>query len=289
MKPDARIEGALQAVLAGSVVPPAPPGLAAAMRDAVFPGGARVRPRLCLSVAGACGDDQPRIAEAAASAIELLHCASLVHDDLPCFDNAALRRGRPAIHVAHGERLAVLTGDALIVLAFEALMPLITAAPERCAGVLRTVGAAVGAPNGIAAGQAWECEPEVPLRHYHRAKTAALFVAAAVAGAQAAGAPAEPWRILGDRLGEAYQVADDLRDVLSNAEETGKPSGQDDANGCPSVVQDLGVEAATARLQRLVGEAMEAVPACPGAERLREGIVAEMHRVVPKHLVLVAA
>src|SRR3954468_1133383 len=87
--------------------------LAAAMRHAVFPKGARVRPRLCLAVAGACGDDAPALAEAAAASIELLHCASLVHDALPSFDDAAPRRGRPSVHAAHGEPLAVLAGDAL--------------------------------------------------------------------------------------------------------------------------------------------------------------------------------
>jgi geranylgeranyl pyrophosphate synthase len=95
--------------------------LAAAMRHAVFPGGARIRPQLCLAVARACGDSDPALADAAAAAIELLHCASLVHDDLPCFDDAPLRRGRASVHCAFGERLAVLAGDALIVQAFQTL------------------------------------------------------------------------------------------------------------------------------------------------------------------------
>src|SRR5262249_58610889 len=101
--------------------PACPRRLSAAMRGAVFPKGARVRPRLCHAVASACGDDEPRATEAAGAAIELLHCASLVHDDLPCFDDAALRRGRPSVHAAFGEPLAVLAGDALIVLAFQAM------------------------------------------------------------------------------------------------------------------------------------------------------------------------
>ncbi|MFN9479787.1 MAG: polyprenyl synthetase family protein, partial [Betaproteobacteria bacterium] len=90
-----------------------PPRLAAAMRHAVFPGGARIRPRLCLAIAAASGDPDPDVTEAAAAAIELMHCASLVHDDLPCFDNARTRRGLPSVHAAFGERIAVLTGDAL--------------------------------------------------------------------------------------------------------------------------------------------------------------------------------
>ena len=89
----------------------APPRLASALRHAVFPGGARIRPRLCLAVAAACGDPAPPLSDAAAAAIELLHCASLVHDDLPCFDNASTRRGHPTVHRAFGEPLAVLAGD----------------------------------------------------------------------------------------------------------------------------------------------------------------------------------
>ena len=93
----ARIEQALDAALSQHEVPGAPPRLAAAIRHAVFPGGARIRPQLCIAVARACGDDDPALADAAAVALELLHCASLVHDDLPCFDDAATRRGRRAV------------------------------------------------------------------------------------------------------------------------------------------------------------------------------------------------
>ena len=91
------------------------------MNHAVFPRGARIRPRLCIAVAKACDEDQPAVTNAAAVAIELLHCASLVHDDLPCFDNADMRRGRTSVHKEFGECLAVLAGDALIVLAFQTI------------------------------------------------------------------------------------------------------------------------------------------------------------------------
>ncbi|NBS93692.1 MAG: geranylgeranyl pyrophosphate synthase, partial [Betaproteobacteria bacterium] len=116
-----RIERALDAALRLGESTAAPPRLVAATRHAVFPGGARIRPKLCLAVAWACGDDAPTVSDAAAVAIELMHCASLVHDDLPCFDDAAMRRGQASVHAAFGERLAVLTGDALIVLAFRTL------------------------------------------------------------------------------------------------------------------------------------------------------------------------
>jgi len=111
----ARIERSLHAALAPGATPPL---LSLAMHHAVFPGGARVRPRLCLAAASACGGDDPTLAEAAAAAIELMHCASLVHDDMPCFDDAATRRGRLSVHRAFGEPLALLAGDGLIGMAF---------------------------------------------------------------------------------------------------------------------------------------------------------------------------
>ena len=116
-----RIEWVLAEALAEVDHPGAPRSLAAALKHAVFPGGARIRPRLCLAVAMACGDDCAPLSNATAAAIELMHCASLVHDDLPCFDNADMRRGQPSVHKAFGERLAVLAGDALIVLAYQTL------------------------------------------------------------------------------------------------------------------------------------------------------------------------
>ena len=99
----------------------APGRLAQALHYAVTPGGARIRPTILLSVAMACGDDRPALSDAAAVALELIHCASLVHDDLPCFDDADTRRGKPTLHRAYSEPLAVLTGDSLIVLAFDVL------------------------------------------------------------------------------------------------------------------------------------------------------------------------
>src|SRR5262245_38141865 len=174
----ARIERALQQAVAAGEGDGCPPRLAAAVRHAVFPGGARIRPRLCIAVAHACGDDEPALADAAAAALELLHCASLVHDDLPCFDDASERRGRPSVHKAFGERLAVLAGDALIVAAFQALGAAGGTRAERLPALLATISSGVGMPQGIAAGQAWECEPRVHLRDYQRAKTGALFAAA---------------------------------------------------------------------------------------------------------------
>jgi geranylgeranyl diphosphate synthase, type II len=276
-----RIEQALKAAIEAADGAACPPGLAAAIRYTVFPGGARVRPRLCLAVALACGDDRPGLSDAAAAAIELLHCASLVHDDLPCFDNAALRRGKPSVHCAFGEPLAVLTGDTLIVLAFETLARAAAGAPERLGPLVSIVGRGVGAPGGLCAGQAWESEPVAPLREYHRAKTGALFIAATAAGAAAAGADPAPWRDLGDRLGEAYQVADDLKDALAEAAAIGKPTGVDTVLARPNAVADLGVGGALARLKQLIGEALKAIPDCPGSAMLEAIVKAEAERLAP--------
>ena len=284
------IEQHLAAAVAHAEAPGCPPRLAAALRYAVFPGGARVRPRLCLAVACACNEDEPGVADAAAASIELLHCASLVHDDLPCFDDAATRRGKPSVHRAFGERLAVLAGDALIVLAFQTLARGVSAAPHRLGPLTMIVSRAVGMPSGIVAGQAWECEPHVSLAHYQRAKTGALFAAATVAGATAAGYP-EPgqWRTLGECLGEAFQVADDLRDVVSDPGELGKPTGRDAALGRPSAVQDLGMVGAQDRFEYLVTNAVESIPPCPGQDDLRALITVESSRFLPKELARRAA
>lgn len=284
-----RIEQALTQALAQADRPGCPPRLAAALRHAVFPGGARVRPRLVLAVAGACGDGVPALTDAGACAIELLHCASLVHDDLPCFDDAAVRRGRPSVHRAHGERLAVLAGDGLIVLAFQVIAAAMPLRPERAALLLATISASVGLPRGIVAGQAWECESAVSLTEYQREKTGSLFEAAAVAGAEAAGAPSAPWRRFGELLGEAYQVADDIRDVVSDPQQIGKPVGRDVALARPSSARELGLEGAVRYFEHLVAQVQAAIPSCPGEAMLHELVTHEAQRLVPVEVMALAA
>ena len=284
-----RIERTLTASVARAEAPGCPPLLAAAMRHAVFPRGARIRPRLCLAVAAACGEDDPATTDAAAAAIELLHCASLVHDDLPCFDDADTRRGKPSVHRAFGEPLAVLAGDALIVLAFQTVAWGAALRPQRLSPLIATVARSVGVPHGIVAGQAWECEPAADLAQYQREKTGALFAAATVAGAAAAGADAEPWRPLGEKLGEAYQIADDLRDVAGDQAALGKPVGQDAAHGRPNAVASLGMAGALAHLRGLAEDAVNAIPGCPGAGALRSHILSEIGRLAPPELARHAA
>jgi geranylgeranyl diphosphate synthase type II len=242
-----------------------------------------------LAVAEACGDDCPEMADAAAASIELLHCASLVHDDLPCFDDADTRRGKPSVHALFGAPLAVLAGDALIVMAFDVLARAGICRPDRLPMLLTTVTRGVGMPGGIVAGQAWESEPSTDVESYHRAKTGALFVAAVMSGALAAGADPLPWRTLGDKLGAAYQVADDLADAVSAEEDCGKPTGRDAALHRPSLVAQLGVKGAYAHLQGLIAEAVEAIPPCQGAHFLQTLVRMQATRLAPKQLARSAA
>jgi len=267
MASEDRIDRTIRAALGRAQAGACPPRLAAALTHAVLPGGARVRPQLCLAVARACGDDRPAMSDAAAAAIELIHCASLVHDDLPCFDDANLRRGKATVHSAFGETLAVLAGDALIVLAFDCL----AAAAEPAGRALRlssALAAATGMPGGLCAGQAWESEARVDLEAYHRAKTGALFIAATRMGAIAAGQDPEPWSELGERIGAAYQVADDLRDALLDEKSLGKPAGQDAIHDRPNAVREFGVDGAIARLGDILSGAIASIPSCPGEAEL---------------------
>jgi geranylgeranyl diphosphate synthase, type II len=284
-----RIDRALAQAIGFAQSADGPPLLAAAMRYAVFPGGARIRPRLCMAVARACGEDDPALAAGVAAGIEMLHCASLVHDDLPCFDDAATRRGRPSVHKAFGERVAVLTGDALIVLAMQTIARAAETTPSRLGSLIMVVSSAVGAPTGIISGQAWECEPSISLAKYQRAKTGALFAAATAAGACAAGHDAEAWHLLGERIGEAFQVADDIRDVVSNEHELGKPTGRDLALNRPNAVHRMGMPAAVERVDDLVRSAIDAIPGCCGAHALRSHILAEASRLLPRQLARPAA
>ena len=262
----------------------APPRLVAAMRHAVFSGGARIRPQLCMAVSTACGDHAPELTNAAAVALELMHCASLVHDDMPAFDNADTRRGLPTVHKAYSEPLALLAGDGLIVMAYRVMLNAGAKHPERLIALMDNLTHGVGLPNGIVAGQAWECETSADLGEYQRAKTGALFVSATCAGALSCGHEPEPWAPLGTYLGEAYQVADDIRDVIADAASLGKPVGQDVLHARPSSAQALGLEGAIAHFDHLIEQASSSIPACSAREMLRHLVQLESERLVPKAL-----
>ncbi|MET4101656.1 geranylgeranyl diphosphate synthase type II [Roseovarius sp. MBR-78] len=277
-----RIEAAIGAALCHASGARAPRRLSGALTHAVTPGGARIRPTILLSVARACGEDRPALSDAAAAALELIHCASLVHDDLPCFDDADLRRGKPSVHRAYSEPLAVLAGDSLIVLAFDVLSRAGAEDPGRALALVGVLSRQTGMPHGICAGQGWESEAAIDLAAYHRAKTGALFIAATQMGAIAAGQEPEPWHDLGALIGEAFQVADDLRDALLDEASLGKPVGQDDLHGRPNAVAELGVSGAVARLNDILAGAIASIPSCPGEAALAAMVRAQAEQIMPK-------
>ncbi len=204
-----RLEAELRAAVEALPAAGAPARLAAAVGDALFPGGQRLRPRLLLAICAAEGGQDIDFAFDAAVAVECVHAASLAHDDLPCFDDADLRRGKPTIHKRYDEATALLVGDGLLTLAFERL-----AASEdpRAIRALRILLRATGLHGGLIAGQGWELEPstkvspdESAVRRYHAGKTSGLFAAAAGIGALAAGADTTAYTALGYRIGGLYQ------------------------------------------------------------------------------------
>ena len=136
-------------------------------------------------------------------------------------------------------------------------------------------------PNGICAGQGWESESKVDLAAYHRSKTAALFVAATQMGAVAAGQDPEPWHELGDRIGKAFQIADDLRDVFYDPEVLGKPAGQDLLHGRPNAVGELGIEGAQKLLHDTLSGAISSIPSCPGEAKLAQMVTMQAKKLIP--------
>ncbi|MGC6391401.1 MAG: polyprenyl synthetase family protein [Alphaproteobacteria bacterium] len=285
-KPKERIEGSIaQALLlasSGRAGLSVPRRLADAIHHAVNPGGARIRPTIVLSVAAACGDPMPQLANRAAAALELIHCASLVHDDLPCFDDADMRRGKPSVHKAYGEPLAVLAGDSLIVLAFKLLSDCRDCDAEQVLRLIGILSERTGMPFGICAGQGWESEPKVDLPSYHQAKTGALFIAATQMGAVSAGADPAPWEDLGSWVGQAFQLADDLHDALTPEDIMGKPSHQDERHGRPNAVQQFGLAGAVAQFDKIVGAAIASIPVCAGEEALVRMVSHTAEAIVPK-------
>jgi len=276
-----RAESALERRL---VEPGAPEEMAEALRYCVLGGGKRLRPALVQMAAEAAGGRPDATAvELAATAVELVHCYSLVHDDLPAMDDDTLRRGRPTAHVKFGEAMAILVGDALLTRAFG----LLGEADGGLAGSLARELANGAGAGGIIAGQAADmglCRvPEGPegLNYIHLHKTAALIRAAVRMGALAAGAGAEPLEALtryGQALGLAFQLIDDLLDVTGDARQLGKTPGKDARDGKRTHAAEMGLEAAAGLGRKLTREALAALAPLGGAaERLRRlaGFLAE--------------
>ena len=208
-----------------------------AMRYSLFAGGKRIRPLLCIAAAEAVSP-APAGIESAACALELIHTYSLIHDDLPALDNDDLRRGRPTCHKVFGDAMAILAGDALLTLAFEALSKLENVDACRRIELVRELATAAGTVGGMIGGQVNDLEgegqpPTAPLlESIHRAKTGALLRASVRMGAIYAGAdPGELAALttFGEHVGLAFQIVDDVLDVEQSSEALGKTAGKDAA------------------------------------------------------------
>ena len=229
-----------------------------AMRYSLFAGGKRLRPILCLAAAEACRGDAQR-ALPLACAVECIHTYSLIHDDLPCMDDDDLRRGRPTSHKVFGEGIAVLSGDALLTIAFEILADAETWPRYGMADLVHELAVTSGSRHLIG-GQVADLEGEgrkittKELRYIHESKTAALLATAVRFGAMSANAtPARLERIttFGRALGLAFQVIDDILDVTQTSEKLGKSAGKDVASGKATYPALIGIERSRKEAKRL--------------------------------------
>ena len=270
----ARLDAALLDTLPDPAV--APQRLHAAMRHGVLNGGKRMRPLLVYATGAALGAADADL-DAAAVAVELVHCYSLVHDDLPAMDDDALRRGQPTVHVAFDEATAILAGDALQALAFDVLAraPL---PPEQRVAMLAELARAAGVA-GMCGGQALDIDATgtwgtanagdanfhlADLERLHALKTGALLRCAVRLGALAGGAsPAQRQALdaYADALGLAFQIKDDLLDIEGDAATLGKTAGKDAAQDKATFPALLGVDASRVRLAALAATMHDALAA----------------------------
>jgi farnesyl diphosphate synthase len=282
-------QGRLAAILDAAASAGAPDRIVAAMRHAALGGGKRLRPFLAIETAALFGV----AAEAAAgpaAAIELVHCYSLVHDDLPAMDNDDLRRGRPTVHKAFDEWTAILAGDALLTLAFEVLAGSApSGGPSAAAALVASLARAAGAA-GMVGGQCLDLEADklglpsdpdaVHVERLQALKTGAIIRAACEFGAILGRAGQSERRALetyGQRLGVAFQIADDLLDVEGNAAAMGKAARKDAAKATLHGAADI--ETAKRRLAALAAEAVAALaPFGTRADTLRETVAFTLQR-----------
>lgn len=237
-----------------------------AMRYSVFSGGKRLRPILALTAYELAGGEGDAVL-APACATELIHTYSLIHDDLPAMDDDDTRRGRPTCHKAFDEATAILAGDALLPLAFEIVAREGRLTPERRLAVVAELAAANGLA-GMVGGQVADMEGEgtavtiEAVEFIHLNKTARPLRAAVLVGALAAGAPPDgilALGVFGEKIGLAFQIADDLLDVTGTEEEMGKAVGKDEGRGKLTYPAAVGVSGATARAKELTEEALAAL------------------------------
>ena len=274
----ARMERALDARLPDTGTPPR--RLHEAMRYSVLGGGKRVRPALVFATARTLGLEESQV-EAAACAIELVHVYSLVHDDLPAMDDDDLRRGRPTCHKAYDEATAILVGDGLQPLAFQLLAedPALPAAADVRLRLVAILAEASGS-LGMAGGQAIDLEVQgkrleiAAVEDMHSRKTGALIRAAVGMAAACDPALEPPLRaglaVFAQAIGLAFQIQDDLLDVIGDTSTLGKATGADREREKPTYPAILGVAASQAQVSRLHSRALDALePFGRRAEPLR--------------------
>jgi farnesyl diphosphate synthase len=256
-----------------------PAKLHEAMRYALLGGGKRVRPLLVYAAGALFGADPVTLSRAAA-AVEMIHAYSLVHDDMPCMDDDALRRGKPTVHVAYDEATALLVGDALQSQAFLVLAETATVPPARVAAMLRLLAHASGSA-GMCGGQAIDLDSVgvsltlEQLERMHQLKTGALLRASVVLGALAGkeldDTELNALNIYARAIGLAFQVVDDVLDATADSATLGKTAGKDAADNKPTYVSILGLAPSRALAEKLRLDAHAALaPFGEKALRLRE-------------------
>lgn len=235
------------------------------MRYSALAPGKRIRPLLAMAAAETVSGN-PSVAVDVGCAAELIHCFSLIHDDLPCIDDDDFRRGRPTCHKIFGEAMALLAGDALFALAFD-VAPSNNLNDSQARQVVVCLAKATGS-QGLVGGEVMDIQAEgtnpdqSALQEIHRRKTGALISASCVIGGISAGASSDEIRALaefGDKIGLAFQVADDVLNEIGDTNETGKPVGSDLAHGKATYSNLLGVEGAQKAADHLVEEAISAL------------------------------
>jgi geranylgeranyl diphosphate synthase type II len=244
-----------------------PASIHSAMRHSVFAGGKRLRPVLAMQAAVTISGSIPRGIERLGAAIEMLHTYSLIHDDLPALDNDDLRRGKPTCHVAFGEAIAILAGDALQTRAFEILSGLDTP-PAATVHIISLIANAIGTVDGMIGGQVLDIEsehqkptPEL-VEAIHRAKTGALIRVSVVTGGVYAGATPEDVARLdtfGRKAGLAFQIVDDVLDMTVDSAHLGKTAGKDLATEKATWPAVYGIEQSQRDAAALIEEAFAAL------------------------------
>ena len=276
-----RTDAALERLL--PPVTQVPSSIHGAMRHSVFAGGKRLRPVLAMKAARTMavahgGSGSPEGIEDLGAAIEMLHTYSLIHDDLPALDNDDLRRGKPTCHVAFGEAIAILAGDALQTLAYQTLAGL-RCAPDRAIRIVGLIAEATGTVEGMIGGQVLDLEGEHSkptaegVMAIHRAKTGALIRVSIVGGGVYAGANATDMQRLtefGTKAGLAFQIVDDVLDMTQDSAHLGKTAGKDVASDKATWPAVFGIEQSRKDADRLIREAFRALePYGEAAEGLK--------------------